>query len=90
MFYLCDILQFIINRFNQGTFSQQDFILNTHQGVFHVILHFGDQLDAIKEQVLEKNLPDSTINLILLSLYSYFLDKYIFRLYLYGLRSEEY
>lgn len=58
MLYLCDVLQLIVYRFNQGAFSQQNFIGNTHQGVFHVVLHFGNQLDAVKKQILEECLSD--------------------------------
>lgn len=50
---LCDVLQLIINRFYQSTLSQQDFVSYAHQGVFHVVLHFGYQLYAVHEEVLE-------------------------------------
>ena len=58
MLNLGDVLDFIIYRFNQGAFSQENLVCNTHQGVLHVVLHLGNQLDAIKEQVFEKSLPD--------------------------------
>jgi 4-hydroxyphenylpyruvate dioxygenase-like putative hemolysin len=53
---LCDVLQLIINRFYQSTLSQQDFISYAHQGVLHVALHFGYQLYAVREEILEQGL----------------------------------
>lgn len=52
VFYLCDILQLIIDRFYQSAFPQQDFIRCAHQ-FFHVILHLGYQLYAAHEEIIE-------------------------------------
>ncbi len=32
--YLCNVLQFVIDRFDQGSFSEQDLVGNTHQVSF--------------------------------------------------------
>ena len=53
---LCYVLQLIINRFYQSTLSQRDFLSYTHQGVLHVVLHFGYQLYAVREEILEQGL----------------------------------
>ena len=53
-----DVLQLIINRFYQRTFSQQDFVCHTHQEILHVVLHFGYQLYATREEILEQSRPD--------------------------------
>ena len=58
VFNLGNILQFVIDRFYQGTFPQQDFVCYAHQGILHVVLHFGYQLYAVKEKVLKKSLSD--------------------------------
>ena len=53
MFYLCDVLQFVIDRFNQGSFSEQYLVGNTHQRVLHIAFNFSDKLYTIKEEVLK-------------------------------------
>ena len=58
VFNLCDILQLIIDRLYQGSFSEQDFVHYAHQRVLYVIFHFGYQLYAIKKEILEQGLPD--------------------------------
>ena len=49
VFNLGYVLQLVVDRFNQGAFSQQDFVRYVHQGVLHVVLHLGYQLYAVKE-----------------------------------------
>ena len=53
VFNLCDILQLVIDRFCQSAFSQQDSVRYAHQGIFHLVLHFGYQLYATREKILE-------------------------------------
>lgn len=43
MFNLCNVLQFIIGRFNQGSFSGLNLVSNTYQGVSHAVFNFSDQ-----------------------------------------------
>ena len=40
MFNLCNVLQFIIGRFNQGSFSGLNLVSNTYQGVSHAVFNF--------------------------------------------------
>jgi hypothetical protein len=54
MFYLSDVLQFVIQRFYDGSFPKQQPIRDSHQRTFHVILQLGNELYAIHEQMLEK------------------------------------
>ena len=74
MFNLGDVFQFIIDCFYQGPFSQQDFIRYAHQGIFHIVLHFGYQLYAVKEEVLEQGLPN--ISLVRTELAFYVLQEF--------------
>ena len=43
MFNLCNVLQFIIGRFNQGSFSGLNLVSNTYQGVSHIVFDLGDE-----------------------------------------------
>lgn len=54
MFNLRNVLQLIIDSFNQRPFSENDFIGYAHKGVSHVVLDFGNQLYPIHEQVLKQ------------------------------------
>ncbi len=54
MFNLCDVLQLVIDSFNQRPFSENNFIGYAHEGVSHVVLDFGNQLYPIHEQVLKQ------------------------------------
>ena len=54
MFYLRDILRFIVDRFNQGSLPQQNLIGYAHQRVLHIVLYLGDKLYAIKKEVLKQ------------------------------------
>ena len=73
---LCDVLQLIIDRFYQNPFSQQDSVCYAHQGILHVVLHFGYQLYAAREKILEQclaNIPFVCTELILYVLQELFL-----------------
>ena len=61
MFDLCNILQLVIDRFNQGPFSEQNLVSNTHQGVLHIVFNFSDKLYTIKEKVLKQSLADISL-----------------------------
>ena len=51
VFYLRNVLQFVIDRFDQGSFSEQNLVGNTHQWILHIVfLTFSDKLYAIKEK----------------------------------------
>ena len=61
MLYLRSVLQLVIDRFNQGPFSEQNLVGYTHQGILHIVLDLGDKLYAIEEKVLEQCLPDISL-----------------------------
>ncbi len=61
MLYLRNVLQFVIDRFNQSPFSEQNLVGYAHQGILHIVLDLGDKLYAIEEKVLEQCLPDISI-----------------------------
>ena len=44
VFDLCNILQFVIDRFNQGSFSEQSLVSHTRQWVLHIVFNFSDKL----------------------------------------------
>ena len=58
VFYLCNVLQLVIDRLNQGPFSEQNLVGNAHQRVLHIVFNFSDKLNAIKEKVLEQSLAN--------------------------------
>ena len=56
MFYLSNVLQFIVNRFNYRSFSNKNLVVYIHQHVLHVVLDFSDQLNAVHKQSIEQGL----------------------------------
>lgn len=56
VFYLSDILQFVIYGLNECSFSQAYLIRDAHERILHIVLHFGYQLYAIYEKVFEQSL----------------------------------
>ena len=44
----------IIDGFNDGSFPEYNFIVQVHQGVFHVLFDFCNQMDIIDEQFLKQ------------------------------------
>lgn len=56
MFYLGNILQFIVNRFNYRSLSDKNLVVYIHQHVLHVVLDFSDQLNAVHKQSIEQGL----------------------------------
>ena len=56
VFYLSDVLQFVIYCFNECSFSQVYLIRDAHERILHIVLHFGNQLYAIYEKVFEQSL----------------------------------
>ncbi len=61
MFYLYNVLQLVIDRFNSGPFSEQYLVGNAHQRVLHVVFNFSDKLNAIDEKVLKESLTDISL-----------------------------
>ena len=61
MFNLCNVLQFIIGRFNQGSFSGLNLVSNTYQGVSHIVFNFSDKRSTVKKETLEQSLTDISL-----------------------------
>ena len=61
MLNLSDILQFIIDGFNDGTFPCQQPVRHAHDGSLHVALQLRYQLDSVNEQPLEELLADVSL-----------------------------
>lgn len=55
-----DILKFIIDRLDKGSFSEHDLVIDGHQQVPHVALDLGYKLYAVHEQELKQLLADIT------------------------------
>jgi len=47
--------------FNQSSFSEQNLVGYTHQGILHIVFDLGDKLYAVKEKILEQCLPDISL-----------------------------
>ena len=58
MIHSCDVLQFVIDSLNDGSFPQQQPIRDARQRSFHVALEFRYQLYAVHEKPLEEILAD--------------------------------
>jgi hypothetical protein len=41
MFNLADIFQLVVNGFNDSLFSQDNLVVNEHEGILHVLFQFG-------------------------------------------------
>ena len=52
VFDLGDVFQLVIDRFNQGTLSQQQLVLQSHQPILHVLFDGGNQLQVLIHQLL--------------------------------------
>lgn len=59
--HLCNVLEFIIHRFNDSPFSEQQFVREAHQRPFHVAFQFGNELYAINEKSLKDILADISL-----------------------------
>lgn len=58
MLHLRDVLQLVVDALYDGALVEQDLVGDAHQGVLHVVLHLGYQLDAVDEQPLEEVAAD--------------------------------
>ena len=58
MLYLSNILQLIIDGFDDGPLSKQELVGNAHQGTLHVVLQFGYQLYPVHKETLKQILAD--------------------------------
>ena len=58
VFYLCDVLKFIIHGLYKCSLSQADLISHTHERVSHIVLDFCDELYSIYKETFKKSFPD--------------------------------
>lgn len=57
MLYLADVLQFVVDRFDDRTFSEQYLVGHGHQGVLHVVPYRGNKLYPVYEQHFHQAFP---------------------------------
>ena len=58
MFNLADILELIVDSLDDGSLSEQYFVVEVHERVLHVPPDFGHQMYVIHEEHLKKVLAD--------------------------------
>ena len=58
MFDLGDILELIVDGFDQRAFSQPNFVGHRHQFVFHILLDFSNELKVLFKEQIEQSLGD--------------------------------
>ncbi len=51
----------LVDRFNQSSFSEQNLVGYTHQGILHIVFSFSDKLYTIKEKVLKQSLTNISL-----------------------------
>ena len=54
MFYLSNVFQLIVYRFNNRPFSDQNLVIYVHKNILHIVLDFGYQLNSVQKQVFKK------------------------------------
>ena len=54
MFNVADILELVVDGFNERPFPQQDFVVQVHERVLHVLLEFGHKVYVVNEKPFEK------------------------------------
>ena len=61
MFNVADILELVVDGFNERPFPQQDFVVQVHERVLHVLLEFGHKVYVVNEKPFEKLLQWFTV-----------------------------
>jgi len=56
--HLSNVLQLIIDGFDDGPLSKLELVGNAHQGTLHVVLQFGYQLYPVHKETLKQILAD--------------------------------
>ena len=54
MFNVADVLEFVVDGFNERPFPQQDFVVQVHERVLHVLLEFGHKVYVVNEKPFKK------------------------------------
>ncbi|PIB23859.1 hypothetical protein BFP77_16290 [Maribacter sp. 4U21] len=76
MLYLAYVLEFVVYRFNDGTFSQQYLVGHGHQGVLHIVPDRCYKLYSVDEQHLHQAF--SYVALVRIELSIYLVQKTLF------------
>lgn len=58
MFYLADVLEFVVDSLDDRPFPEEDFVIEIHQRVLHVPFHLCHQVYVVNEEHLEEVLAD--------------------------------
>ena len=58
MFYLNNVLEFVIHSLDEGSFSGQQTVRDGYHRTFHVAREFSNELYAIHEELLKRRLAD--------------------------------
>jgi hypothetical protein len=53
---LRDVLELVIDRFNEGTFAQEKPVSQGHETIFHVLAQGCNELDILSEQLVKERL----------------------------------
>ena len=56
MFDVADVLELVVDGFNERPFPQQDFVVQVHERVLHVLLEFGHNVSPVGKNLAEKPL----------------------------------
>ncbi len=54
MFNVADVFEFVVDGFNEHPFPQQDFVVQVHERVLHVLLELGHKVYVVNEEPFEK------------------------------------
>jgi hypothetical protein len=54
VFYLRNVLQLIVHRFNDSSLSEKKFVGNAHQRALHIAFQLGDKLYSVNEESLKE------------------------------------
>ncbi len=54
MLKLRDVLELVVDRFDQGTFAKQQLVEYRHENIFHIFLDLRDELDIFVPKKLEE------------------------------------
>lgn len=51
---MAHVLELVVDRLDESPFPEHDFVIQAHEGVFHVLLDFRDKVYAVNEKTFEK------------------------------------
>ena len=60
MLNLRDVLELVIDGFNNGAFSQKELILQKHQAILHILLDRSDEMQVLSKKLFNQGLGNVT------------------------------